>query len=677
MKKFLKWAVIAAGVFVIAAVAAILLIPQLVDVNKYRPQIEELVTEKTGRPFELGGEMDISVFPWVGVKLTDLHLGNPDGFEKKDFISVKNFEVRLKVIPLLFKNVEVKTFVLEEPVILLEKRRNGAANWEGLGGKSDTGKTEKERKPAETGKSGQLPVKSLVVGNFSITDGIVRFSDRALDMEKEISDINLVLKDISLDSPVSINFSALVDEQPVSLQGRAGPIGKEPGKGEIPLDFTLKAAKQLSVDLKGSVIDPATRQQFDVNLEVSEFSLKKLFSALDQPFPVQTADPGVLEKISFATRVKGNSEAVALSDGRLVLDDSEITFTASAEEFSRPDVKFDVRLDQIDLDRYLPAAEKDTSSGETGKKQEKKTDGTDRSAEKTGKSGEIDYEPLRKLVLDGSVTIGRLKAYGAKIQDITLKVTGKDGIFHADPVKMNLYQGSVMSKARVDVRKSSPYSSISLDAADIKTGPLLKDTTDKNIIEGTVASDIDLSMKGLDADIIKKSLNGGGELVFNDGAIVGIDIAGMVRNAKSGISLKEKSKEKPRTDFTELRVPFDVKDRVVNTPGADLKSPLLRVSASGKADLVKTTLDYRIEPRVVGTLKGQGDVEKRSGLMVPFLVTGTFSSPKIKIDTKSLMQSEIPDRESLKEALKDKDTRKEKSEDLKEKAKGALKGFLE
>ncbi|MBT3387601.1 MAG: AsmA family protein, partial [Desulfobacula sp.] len=113
MKRLFKWLLIIGGAFLVLIIAAVIIIPQFVDINKYKPVIEQKVAEATGRSFTLGDEMDLSVFPWVGVKLTDLHLGNPDGYKQKDMVSVKNFEVRLKVMPLLSKKIEIKTFVLD------------------------------------------------------------------------------------------------------------------------------------------------------------------------------------------------------------------------------------------------------------------------------------------------------------------------------------------------------------------------------------------------------------------------------------------------------------------------------------------------------------------------------------------------------------------------------------
>jgi len=139
-------------------------------------------------------------------------------------------------------------------------------------------------------------------------------------------------------------------------------------------------------------------------------------------------------------------------------------------------------------------------------------------------------------------------------------------------------------------------------------------------------------MKGEKPAMIKKTLTGRGELLFTDGAVIGIDLANMVRNIQTKLGVGEKLERKPRTDFAALKIPFTAKNGLVNTNGSSLESPLIRVLATGKANLVKEMLDFRVEPKFVATLKGQGDTEQRSGLMVPVLITGSFASPKIRPD---------------------------------------------
>jgi AsmA protein len=430
----------------------------------------------------------------------------------------------------------------------------------------------------------------------------------------------------------------------------------------------LKALKELTVNLKGKLVDPATTQQFDLAIQLSPFSPRKLMSALGQDFPVKTADPKALSKVALKAQIKGNPNHVSISDGTLQLDESNLAFSMKAKDFARPNLAFDLNLDEIDLDRYLPPP----GEKEAGEKKEERKPST---AEKK----KADYTPLRKLVLDGKIRVGNLKAHGAKVQDIYLKVSGKNGLFNLDPLTLKLYQGDVSSKGALDVRRDVPKSNMALQAKGIQVSPLLKDVLKKDFLQGTVKADMNIAMAGDDPEKIKKTLNGKGDFLFNDGAVVGIDLAGMVRNAKAAFGLAERGGEKPRTDFSELHSPFTITKGVVDTRQTRLTSPLLRVLAAGKANLVRESLDFRVEPKFVGTTKGQGDTQQRGGVTVPVLVTGTFSSPKFRPDLESMLKGTlekgISDPSELKKMLPGQTTQETGQKPTEEKTKDLLKGL--
>jgi AsmA protein len=199
---------------------------------------------------------------------------------------------------------------------------------------------------------------------------------------------------------------------------------------------------------------------------------------------------------------------------------------------------------------------------------------------------------------------------------------------------------------------------------------------EKDILEGVMQADVTLAMAGVDPVLLKKTLNGNGVLLFNDGAIKGIDLAGMIRNVQAAFGLAEKSNQKPKTDFAELNAPFTIANGVVNTPQTSLKSPLLRVIANGTADLVKETLDFRVDPKIVGTIKGQGDETQRSGIMVPVLITGNFSSPKFRPDLTSVAKQQLREKVLESEKVK-KILEKEELKHLQETTKDLLKGVLD
>jgi AsmA protein len=97
MKKLLKWSGICIGGFLVLIVLAMLIVQMFYDSGKLKPLIERTVETATGRELILGGDVKLSLFPWVGVALTDVSLGNPKGFGEKPFAAFSEFEVRVKL----------------------------------------------------------------------------------------------------------------------------------------------------------------------------------------------------------------------------------------------------------------------------------------------------------------------------------------------------------------------------------------------------------------------------------------------------------------------------------------------------------------------------------------------------------------------------------------------------
>ena len=677
MKKVFIWlSALAVGILVLL-LAAVLVIPRFIDVQKYLPKIEQRVTEAAGREFKLGNDVDISIFPWFGLSFNEASMANPEEYGGGNFIKVGSFEARVKLLPLLSRNIEIDTFVIKDPELKLVRLADGSVNWE-MKKKTEkpaAGQEKKEEKVQEQdGAVSGFSVSSLDVEQVTVSGGRVLFVDEAQDLRRELTDITLRLDNVSLEKPVDIFFQADLEGKPLNVAGSVGPIGKEPGRGTILLDLTVNAMEELTVALKGELENPATEPKFNLQLQAGDFSPRRLLESLNMQLPVQTADPAVFDNMAFDLHVQGNPSRISVKDSVMTLDESSLQINAIVKDMAKPDISLQLGLDTINIDRYLPPPEKQeeaetdagTAAPQTSAQQEVPAQTAGEDAPPT-QPADFDYQPLRQLVLDGQANIGELTAHGARVENISLKIIGRDGKFDMDS-RMDTYQGIIEVIGSLNVEQDSPQGKVDLKAENIVVGPLLQDILQKDVLEGTMGAVVDVQFAG-DGSEIKKSLNGSGNLEFVDGALVGIDIAEIARTLAAGTGY-QKPKEKPRTDFAELRVPFILENGVFKTQDASLLSPLLRVQAVGSADLVKETLDMRVKPKIVGTLKGQGDVAERSGLPVPLRIEGTFAEPRYSIDL-----SEIADRETIEEAIRDPEAAKEKIKSLEESGKSLLEGF--
>jgi AsmA protein len=632
MKATLKWAGLAVVCLVVVVIAAMLIIPAFVDVKQFKAPLEKYLSTVSGRPVSVGDDVRLSLFPWAGVSFSDLKVGNPPAFAEKDFLTVKSFDVRVKLLPLLFKQVEVDRLLVQEPRAFLVTNKDGRVSWD-FGARSP--ESQPAAKPDSAPSPTGLPIQSLMIGELKIQNGQLTLIDHGKGSLREISRMNLSLTDVSLERPVRFVLSASVDAQTVSAEGRFGPVGTNLGQGAIPLEVKVDAFGQLKLQLKGTVENLLAVPLASLAVDVTEFSPRKLFADIGQSLPA-TADPKVLGRLAIKAAVKADAKAVAVSGGLLALDDSKLSFALNAKQFSKPNLAFDVKLDQIDLDRYLPpkAAEGPKKAAEANAA----PSGTQPAQATPQKT---DYTPLRQLVLNGNVAVGKLTVDHATLEDVNLKLAAKDGVLALDPLTMKLYGGTAAGKTVVNVKGDIPVTDVQLNLDKVQVHPLLKDSADTDFLEGTAKAQIVLSMKGDDAARVKQTLGGKGNLSISDGAIIGVDLAGMVRNVKAALEGQATSGPKPRTDFAELLVPFTIENGVFHTSETSLKSPLLRLLATGKADLVKETLDFRLDPKLVGTIKGQGDRKDRSGLEVPIIVSGSFAHPEFRPDVEAMAKDQL------------------------------------
>jgi uncharacterized protein involved in outer membrane biogenesis len=171
----------------------------------------------------------------------------------------------------------------------------------------------------------------------------------------------------------------------------------------------------------------------------------------------------------------------------------------------------------------------------------------------------------------------------------------------------------------------------------VQVGPLLQALADMDMLEGTMDMHTSLKATGLTKAAVN-SLNGHSNVMLSNGKVRGFDVAGAIRRfTNSGAAMGPRE-----TDFAQLSGKFIVKNGVADNKDLFMASPLLRVTGHGTVDLVQKLLDYHIKPRVVGTLKGQGDiVPLRKGLSVPLHISGSFEDLKIRpeINAKMLIEN--------------------------------------
>ncbi len=156
-------------------------------------------------------------------------------------------------------------------------------------------------------------------------------------------------------------------------------------------------------------------------------------------------------------------------------------------------------------------------------------------------------------------------------------------------------------------------------------------------------ADIDLAVKtagGSERELMR-NLGGDGRIVLRDGAVLGINIAGMLRQIMT-LGLNPGATQQQRTDFAEAGASFKIQNGIVRNDDFYLRAPVLRLAGAGTVDLPQRTVDYRITPQLATTLEGQGaSGEPVLQAGIPFLIQGPVASPAVRFDLNGTLTSAI------------------------------------
>ncbi len=311
MRKLFIWIT---GILVILLLAAVI-IPFLIPSSVYKSAIENQLTSRFGRQVTIAGDVYVSPLPILKVHTENVQIDNPDGFTSSHFAQMESLAVRVKLLPLISRKVEISTFELVEPRISLEKLADGKVNWI-MGGRDETSPVEGPFR-----RDGRYADIEATIGKFSISDGYVSYEDRLKKHSHRLEDVNLSMTLSSLSQPVSFEGNLLINGIAVDAEiemstPRSYLNGK---KTPVTFNFTTMLG---SIDAKGHFIEsPENHFKFDVKgklLELIQWSEYFGYSEYGK----------IIETVSFSGRFAfvGTDISAENADIRMVGEDVVASF---------------------------------------------------------------------------------------------------------------------------------------------------------------------------------------------------------------------------------------------------------------------------------------------------------------------------------------------------------------
>ncbi len=376
------------------------------------------------------------------------------------------------------------------------------------------------------------------------------------------------------------------------------------------------------------------------SLKLDQLALREWLPKVGVAAPA-TTDPNVLKQLSFAGNVQLTKSTAQVDDIVMKLDDTTMRGMLGVADFAAKALRFDLNVDRIDADRYLPPpSEKPTAK--------------DAKEPPT----EIPVDMLRKLNARGQLSVGEAIFAGMKFTKLRLGVNAREGKARFYPSEASMYGGQYRGDIGID--STGKIARVTLDehVSSVNFAPLFKDLFESNRVSGKGSANIKLAGSGRTTDDIMNTLTGAVDFNVADGALEGADLWYEIRRARAVLkqqAVPERPSGPPRTPFSALTGTGAMKDGVLTNNDLNVAMQYLKVTGQGKVDLPRSALDYRLVANVLKIPREGADTAQMQDLVdaqIPVKVTGSLSDPKVRPDLESYLKGEV--KKKVEEKIKDK-----------------------
>jgi len=440
MKRLVKWlALIFVGLLVVV-VAAVLVLPNVINWNNYKPEIAAAARNATGRDLRIDGDIRISMWPDLDFSVSGIRFANAPGASPSDMLSVGSVAGKMALWPLLSKELDINSLVVKNASVHLAVDKQGNPNW-AIG----TGEAAPTKPSGEQPAAGaQGPGLNVRLGEFKLEGSEVSYEDAATGQKIEAKDISLTTAMSDPARPFAVNGRMTVNAEPVTmdllLDSPRRLFDGQKASAKLKL-----ASKWLNASYDGGAQQRPT-PGLDGVFDLSIPSVGQLASWLGRPLEKSQPDPGMLKvRAEFATDGAKTVLKSATVQGAALNAKATGSLDASAPVMK---LTFDLESGVLDVDRYLPppsrtappppAAAPATTAAPT------------RNPLAAISDRPLDLSALKQIDAEVKVAIAGVKALGYEIGRTALAATAKGGLLNAELSDLALYGGDVKGTIKLD-----------------------------------------------------------------------------------------------------------------------------------------------------------------------------------------------------------------------------------
>ncbi len=538
-----------------------------------------------------------------------------------------------------------------------------------------------------------MPVDlDLGVGAIEIEDAHIVWNDAATGSRWELTDFGLTAEDFGVGQrfPLHIEFALAgadvavevaadmqatlvladdayrLDELAVTVDGSGAGWPGGPSQAELSFESLVANLGEETLELNGLTLEflgitmagslSGQRLMSDLALtgavDIREFAPREVLERFD--VAVATADDAVLTRASAKANLLYNSSQVGLRDMQLSLDDSTLTGRVALEGER---LTYDLTVDDINVDRYLPPSEEADAPAEEGSLDEV----------------DLPLDVLRTLDARGELKFGQAKFSGLTLTNAAFALNAGNGAVRLTP-SAQLYGGRVTGDIRVQVEADSARMNVEENLDDVDLAALGQDLLGSQDITGTGDVRLNLVTAGQNLGEMRRGLDGDVAFTVTNGSLEGLDLWYELRRARARLdSDPEPAREGTarRTTFASLSATGVVEDALLTNRDLNGRLDFMTIDGSGTVNLLDDAIDFDLVATMVDgpVLQSDPEMVKYAGKNLPLTVTGTVDAPSVVPAFGAIVREQVS--EEVNERVD------EEREEVRERVRDRLRGLLE
>ena len=622
MKRWHIWALGVLGALVVAVAGGVTWLYVSFDPDAYRSRIEALASQSVGRQVRIDGPIALDLLPFPAVRLESIEVGNPSELGKAQLARIARVRVAPRPLALLAGRLAVGTVTISGLRMVLARGAHGQDNWYGIIDALAAGPGQALGAPSNAvaldGSATDLPLASLSVSALEINDAVIRYVDAARQQTwvwrggrlqtGRMTDGSPFRLEISgrlrrADSAVraevflmtriephladrfyrfsNLNLNVLVDgnsvpgglqEASVSASGEA-----DFAAGRYSLTDFLMQSGGLAVAGKIDGKRLGARTHYNGRVTIKPFSPRSVLAQF-RIAPPLIRDTAALAHAGFDAQFEGNAERVRFKQIAAELDQSHLTGTASVSVFDDPLINFELRLDRLYVDRYLPPD--DPAAATTAAADD---DGARR-------LGQL-WPALEQSRFDGTLRVGALKAAGLSLADAEARLKARPNEAELAGLTAAAYDGRLSASGRIEHGADTTRYTLSAKMRHIALGAFLSDLARDQRFTGMADIDLDIATQGRNDTALGQALTGQASVSLTDARLAGYDLDQAVAQARDASAPPGDSA--PVTPIDALATNIAVDHGVARTTHMVWQNARFRGEGQGRYSLADDALDYR------------------------------------------------------------------------------------